>query len=237
MRPLRWTPDQWGSDFNRNRRGGFFGLYVVFNLLLLLGLVFREGIQNKYLLIKKNSNENSVPVSEEHSPVAKVALLSVIAMSIVPLNFPQSHELRYFMYWMMCLVSLNLYLISLPKNRQLWGRWLKPKYMGLIYTMFLMVVMVKTNWFFVKPSLITLDQYVGFGVKQDYLNQIQPNDRVCLVSRHLGEDVQLSPSVALKYAFVYSSYFHPELDYDYGVQAALTPDACGDRQIIGKVVP
>ncbi len=136
------------------------------------------------------------------------------------------------MYWMICLVSLNLYLISLPKNKQLIGRWLQPKYIGLLYTIFLTIILIKIGKFYAKPSFVTLDKYLAFGVKSEFVNQIQPNEKVCLISRHIGEDTQTAPVAALKYAFLYSSYFHPELDYDYSIQAALTPEACGDRTII-----
>ena len=218
--PLSWTPDQWSNDPVRSRRGGFFGAYVVFNLLLLVGFFVRELIQNRALPKDKRTRE------------AKVAIATAIAISIVPLNFPQSHELRYFMYWMITLVSLNLYLISQPKHKQLLGRWLQPKYLGLVYSVFLTIVLVKIGTFYAKPSMITLDKYVAFGVKPRFLNQIEPNDRVCLVSKHIGEDIQKAPIVALKYVFLYSSYFHPELDYDYSVRAAFNPEACGDRKII-----
>ena len=218
--PYSWTPDQWSNYPERRRRGGFFGAYVIFNLLLLLGLLIRESIQNKSLPKPERSRE------------AKFAVLTAIAMSLVPLNFPQSHELRYFMYWMITLVSLNLYLISRPEKQQLLGRWLQPKYLGLVYTVFLTIVLVKIGTFFARPSMITLNKYVTFGVKPEFLSQIQPNDRVCLLSRHIGEDIQTVPIAALKYVFLYSSYFHPELDYDYSVRAAFKPDACGDRKII-----
>ena len=216
--PENWTTDQWSGDPDRSRRGGFFGAYVVFNLLLLVGFAVREFIVNK-------SNQNS-------DRQARVALLTAIAMSLVPLNFPQSHELRYFMYWMICLVSLNLYLISLPKNRQLLGRWLQPKYMGLVFTIFLAIVLVRIGKLYAVPTFYTLDKYVTFGVKSEFLTQIQPNEKVCLISKHIGEDTQTAPTAALKYAFVYSSYFHPEIDFDYAIQAALDPKACGDRTII-----
>ena len=218
--PFTWTPDQWSNYPARSRRGGFFGAYVVFNLLLLLGFLVRELIQNK-----------SLP-KDERTREAKVAVLTAIAMSIVPLNFPQSHELRYFMYWMITLVSLNLYLISRSQSKQLLGKWLQPKYLGLIYSVFLMIVLVKIGTFFARPSMITLDKYVTFGVKPEFLGQIEPNDRVCLVSKHIGEDIQTAPVAALKYVFLYSSYFHPGLDYNYSVRAAFNPEACGDRKII-----
>jgi hypothetical protein len=217
--PLLWTPDQWSTDLERNRKGGFWGTYVIFNLLLLVGFALREAIVNKSLPNNKSSE-------------AKVALFSAIAMSLVPLNFPQSHELRYFMYWMICLVSLNLYLVSLPKNRQMIGKWLQPKYLGLVYTLFLIIVLVKVGKLYAQPSLITLDKYLALGVKSEFVEQIQPNEKVCLLSRHIGEDTQTAPTAALKYAFLYSSYFHPELNYDYSIQAALNPEACGDRIII-----
>lgn len=218
--PLTWTADQWSDDLLRNRRGGFFGAYVVFNCLLLLGFFVREFIQNK-----------SLPKSDR-SQSAKFAVLTAIAMSLPPLNFPQSHELRYFMYWMICLVSLNLDLVALPKNRQLLGKWLQPKYMGLVYAIFLTIVLVKTQGFYVKPSLITEDQYINSGVKQQFLSKIQPDDQVCLISKHIGKNVKREPIVALKYVFAYSSYFHPEKNYDYSIQAALKPESCGDRKII-----
>ncbi|MCC0175630.1 hypothetical protein I4641_01375 [Waterburya agarophytonicola K14] len=217
--PLFWTPDQWSGDIDRSRKGGFWGVYVVFNLLLLIGLALREAIVN-------NSSKNST------AREAKAALFTAIAMSIIPLNFPQSHELRYFMYWMICLVSLNLYLISLPKNKEFIGRWLQPKYVGLLYTIFLTIILIKVGKFYAKPSFITLDKHLAFGVKSEFVNQIKPNEQVCLLSKHIGEDTQTAPIAALKYAFLYSSYFHPELDYDYSIRAALNSEVCGDRTII-----
>lgn len=195
--PIAWTPDQWSDEVQRNRRGGFFGAYVLFNFLLLLGFFGRELIQNK-----------SLPKSDR-SQSAKLALLTAIAMSLPPLNFPQSHELRYFMYWMISLVSLNLSLIALPKNK-LFAKWLQPKYLGLVYAIFLTIVLVKTQGFYVKPAFRSEAEYVKFGVKQQFLSKIQPNEQVCLISKHIGEDIKSAPIIPLKYAFVYSSYFHPE---------------------------
>lgn len=220
--PFTWTPDQWSNYPERSRRGGFFGAYVVFNLLLLLGFWVRELIQNRSLPKGDRSRE------------AQYAVLTAIAMSLVPLNFPQSHELRYFMYWAICLVSLNLYLISQPKHRKLLARWLQPKYMGLVYSVFLTIVLVKIGTFFARPSFITLDQYINTGVKPEFLSQIEANDRVCIVSKHIGEDIQQAPVAALKYVFLYSSYFHPELDYDYSVKAAFDPNSCGDLKVIPR---
>ena len=223
--PFNWTADQWSKDVKRSRRGGFFGAYVIFNLLLLLLFLVRELIQNK-----------SLPKSDR-SNAAKYAGMTAIAMSLVPINFPQSHELRYFMYWMICLVSLNLYLVSLPKNSKMLGKWLQPRYMGLLYAVFLTIVIVKTNAFYVKPDFISEDSYIKFGVKQAYLEQIKPDEKVCIIAMHMGENVQQASVASLKYAFAYSSYFHPEIDYDYSIQTALNPESCGDLRIIPNDVP
>jgi hypothetical protein len=104
--------------------------------------------------------------------------------------------------------------------------------MGLVYAIFLTIVLVKTQGFYVKPSFLSETQYVNSGVKQQFLSKIQPGDRVCLISKHIGVNVKDEPIVALKYAFVYSSYFHPEINYDYSIQTALQPKLCGDRKII-----
>ena len=73
---------------------------------------------------------------------------------------------------------------------------------------------------------------MNFGIKAEFVDGIQPNEKVCLISKHIGENTQAEPVAALKYAFLYSSYFHPELDYDYSIQAAFDPSVCGDRTII-----
>jgi len=218
--PYFWSPDQWSNYPERSRRGGFFGAYVIFNLLLLGGLFLQELIQNRILPKQEKSRE------------AKFALLTAMVMSIVPLNFPQSHELRYFMYWMITLVSLNLYLVSRPRNREIIGRWLQPKYMALIYTIFLAIVLTKVGVFVAKPSFNTLDKYVALGVKSSLIEQIEPDEKVCLISKHMGEAVQAAPMAALKYAFLYSSYFHPEINHDYSIQAAFDAKACGDIRMI-----
>ncbi|MEL6501902.1 MAG: hypothetical protein AAFQ23_10945, partial [Cyanobacteria bacterium J06623_1] len=178
----------------------------------------------------------SLPPDERRN-AAKYAGLTAIAMSIVPLNFPQSHELRYFMYWMICLVSLNLYLIAQPKNKQILGKWLQPRYMGMICAVFLTIAIIRTNAYYVKPAFISQQKYIEFGVKQEYLEQIKPNEKVCLVAAHMGEDVQAATVAALKYAYVYSPYFHPEIDYDYSIQTAFDSNSCGDLRIIPEGLP
>lgn len=207
-----WSADMGDLNSELNRMGGFFGAYVIFNLLLLFGLAARETLSKS-----------------DRTSEARIALVTVILISLIPANFPQSHELRYFMFWMICLVSLNLYLIS--RQQKIYWRWLQPKYIGLIYVIFLTIVLTKIGGFYAIPRFNSLEEHIARGVKPEFLSQIGANQRVCLVTKHLAKP-QKASVVAIQYAFLYSSRFHPELDYSYSVKSAFYPENCGDRQII-----
>lgn len=227
--PNIWSADQWSPNSDRSRRGGFFGAYVVFNLFMLLLFLLREFRQNKSLPRHLRSRK------------AVLALLVVVAMSLIPMNFPASHELRYFLYWMITLVSLNLYLLSSSTiSSSAWSKWLQVQYIKWIYVIFVIIVLIKTNYRAVTPTFFTLDKYVNLGVNKEFLSQIKPNDRVCLISQHMGDNIQAANKASLKYAFLYSSYFHPELGYDYSIKVGgyypkhevFDLDMCGERKIV-----
>ena len=220
--PPWWTTDQWNRGDNKymNRGGGFFGAYVIFNVLLLIGLSIHELIQNRQL----PKTEGSID--------ARTALAIVIVMSIVPANFPQSHELRYFMFWMICLVSLNLYLLSRSQSNWQRSRWLQPKYMGLIYLVFLTIVLSKSGSFYGNPVFKSLEQRISSGVKPELLSQIKPDEKNCLIIKPALANRQKVPFESQQNAFLYSSYFHPELNYSYSIRAAVNPENCGNLKII-----
>jgi hypothetical protein len=138
----QWSPDQWnyGNKQYQDRIGDFFGAYVVFNLLLLLSLTIREQLQNR----------QSSP--ETKSRNATIALITVLLMSLIPANFPQSHELRYFMFWMIVLVSVNLYLIFSVQKPNYAVKWLQPKYLGWIYLVFFIIVCIKIESYYLIPK-------------------------------------------------------------------------------------
>ncbi|MBE9167813.1 hypothetical protein IQ238_09875 [Pleurocapsales cyanobacterium LEGE 06147] len=215
----RWSIDQWSPDPTKSRLGGFFGAYVVFHLLLL-----------GYLFWRNRSRETTVAI----------ALLAVI--SIVTAIAPQSHELRYYLYWMILLVSLNLYLVTrlersssrdaaIPRSASPEARLpqksprLNSRNLGLVCLVFLSIVIVKTNFVYVTPNFYTLDKHLKTFVNFNLLrNQIQPGDaRVCLVNR----------SKQYRKTFLYSSYFHPQLGYSYSIKSALDPSECRE---ITKVI-
>ena len=99
-----WNHDQFSENSDRNRMGGFFGAYVVFQVLLLI-----------YLIAKNRERDT------------KLAGKVVVVMSVIAANYPQSHELRYFMYWIIVLISLNLHLVTRYKDS-----FVKPDRVGLL---------------------------------------------------------------------------------------------------------
>jgi hypothetical protein len=221
----KWSTDQWngGNEKYLDRAGGFFGAYVVFNLLLLLSLTIREQLLNK----KSKDNKDAQGHQSRH---AATALGTILLVSLIPANFPQSHELRYFMFWMITLVSLNL---SLVCGLQHQGKsWLQAKYLGLVYLLFMAIVWVRIDSFYLKPSLRTVERYLNNNVKAELIEQMIPNQRTCLIARHAIVKPNAVPFASIANAFFYSSYFHPEIKYDYSVQAAIDPQDCGKLTMI-----
>ncbi|MEL6928958.1 MAG: hypothetical protein AAFO95_10005 [Cyanobacteria bacterium J06600_6] len=217
--PPWWTADQWngGNDEYLDRAGGFFGGYVAFNLLLLLGLTIKEQLQNRKF-------------PESKSRQATTALATILLVSLIPANFPQSHELRYFMFWMITLVSLNLIVISSVSGQV--SKWLQVKYAGLVYLLFMAIVWTKISNFYLKPDFRTLEKYLNNNIKSELVAQMQPEQRTCLIARHAIPNIGAVPFAAIQNAFFYSSYFHPEVGYDYSIKAAIAPEGCGNLPVI-----
>lgn len=215
-----WSADQWneGNENLLDRAGGFFGIYVIFNILLLASLTISEQFRNKKL-----SNANK-------SRNAIVALVNVFLMSLVPANFPQSHELRYFMFWMINLVSLNLAIVTSGQN--LSSKWFHPKYLGLVCLLFMAITFSKIDSYYLRPVFNPLQPYLNETVKTELLQQMNPNERTCMIARHAISNPDMVPFAQIHNAFYYSSYFHPEINHEYAIKAAVDPRDCGDLKII-----
>ena len=211
-----WSADQWngGNTELLDRGGGFFGAYVVFNLLLLLGLTIREQLHKRQ--------------SIERSRNATTALITILLVSLVPANFPQSHELRYFMFWMITLVSLNLSVISKLRDT---SKWLQLKYIGLVYLVFLAIAWIKMNNYYIRPVFNPLEPFTNRVVKTEVLDQMSPGDRNCLISRHALANAKTVPLAQMQNAFYYSSYFHPNRE-PYSIKVAVEPQQCGELKVV-----
>ena len=165
-RPWPWTLAMDFISWNEERfgMGGFFGGYVVFNVVLFAFLCW------------KNWQKET-----------KIALAFMGIMTGITMWLPQSYELRYYMYWMIVFVSLNAYLVTRwaeyhpsPKNI------IKPQYFGLVAFIFMIIFVHKTNKFFTYPAFQPLTQQLetaDWMVKKEIFSQIKDGDRVCIVEK------------------------------------------------------
>jgi hypothetical protein len=215
----QWTAAQYNESGNPrllDRAGGFFGAYVIFNLLLLIFLSLKKTILN---------------LNEQEQVNPAVALLIVLAASFFVANFPQSHELRYFMFWMITLVSLNLSIVASSSPNKAFS-WLKAKYLGLCCLIFLSIVCIRIDKSYLGPIFLSPQEYMKDAVNWELLHQTLPNQRVCMIARHAIPDLKKVPFASIANAIFYSSYFHPEINYDYSIKAAIYPKDCGNLPII-----
>ena len=191
-----WNHDQYSANSDRNRMGGFFGAYMVFQIFLLIYLIVNNPHRETY-----------------------TAGIVVLLMSLVAANFPQSHELRYFMYWAMVLISLNLYLVN--QNRR---QFINPGYLGLVSLIALIIVGIQTNFVYLKPRFNTWDKFAERKIEREILTQIDSNDQICLPNRY-------------PYTFGYTPWFHPELNYTYSIRSAFLHPCAKTDKILGVNPP
>ena len=214
----KWSADQSNRTENPDyldRAGGFFGAYVVFNLLLLFALAIKEKIDRK---------KRELGLKNE----ATIALFTILLVSLIPANFPQSHELRYLMFWMITLVSLNLYLgFSKLSN----VNWFAPKYLKLIYLLFFIIMCIKIESFYLKPDFRTLQVYLDRIIDTEILSQISPGENNCVISRH---GFYPKNALSVHQVFYYNSYFHPDIKSEYSIKVADDISKCGNINIIPK---
>ena len=80
--------------------GGYFFVYVIFSLLLFATLVRRNRARQ-----------------------GRVAGGFFVLLSVLTSVMPQSHELRYYMYWIIVLITLNFYLLVHARGDTEDGVW------------------------------------------------------------------------------------------------------------------
>ena len=227
----KWSVDQYSSSPGiLDRAGGFFGAYVAFNLLLLVVLAILEFKRKEKIFDRLDSQ-------------AIIALIIVTGSSMFVANFPQSHELRYFMFWMIILVSLNLSIVCSLKIR-LFNKSLLTCYL-FACIVFFFTMCIKIDYYYWRPvfepvsvpprGFTSAEQYVKDenAVKAELIEQIIANERICLLSRAAIPKPTAVPYASIANAIFYSSYFHrEEVKDDYAIQAVTNPEGCGDLPIV-----
>jgi hypothetical protein len=196
IRPMsdehRWTVDQWmPDDSTGNRMGGFFGAYVVVNLALLVWRVLRD-----------------------KSREARAAAFGFAIFTVVVSVMPQSHELRYYLSWMIVLVSLNLWLACQPSTRVP----VRGRAVGAFAAVTLVIVATVTHWAYVLPSGSRFETLVRAKVDAKALGGVADGERVCV--RHVPWNM------------LWASPFQPGPARNYVVVEAEEPaDCAGARPV------
>jgi hypothetical protein len=149
----RWTIDQWmPSDAPGYRMGGFFGAYVLVQLAVL-----------------------GVRALRDPSRVCRVTTAGFAAFTALVAVLPQSHELRYYMSWMIVLVATNLRLAAVPI-----AAWPRLRSLGAIAVCALAVVMGVTRGAYAYPSGSTFTELLRETVDERALAGVADGERVCV---------------------------------------------------------
>ncbi len=193
-RPYLWTVDQ-GSvpdDSPGDRMGGYGFPFVLFNLALLA-----------FFALRTRSRE------------ARIGALGFLLISLVTAFLPQGHLLRYYLYWMIALLTLNITLLARvrlrPRNPVTLGRF------AAACCVWLLAVVVLTQGVYLRPT----DQ----SVLLDYAAAIEPDIRTAV-----AESADLCVTGGGQASYLYAENFHAPLQYT--VKVAFEPDECGTALIL-----
>jgi hypothetical protein len=194
-RPLgskhRWSIDQWAPSSDPTcRMGGYFGAYVALNLVAFAWIVWRR---------RKGEGRR-----EALGAAGVFAGVTVVASFV-----PQSHELRYYMHWMLLLVSMNLVLW----RRE--GPALRAC-ASVAAVAALAVVVWATDAGYVYASGTRFREYLAAHTTHEVIDGARPGERLCIDQE--------------PFTFLYAAPFHARRDYT--VQEAVDDADCvGARKI------
>lgn len=194
----RWTQDSAAPEGSPlGIQGGLFGVYVIFNFLVFAWLASR------------------IPRNERFVAVVFVGVMTMLAAVM-----PASHLLRYYMFWFIALISLNLHLLT----RQYAPTWKLAA--GGICMVFVLIVIDATDQNFVRPQFRSMADLLAERVDPRILVQLREAEPVCLAL-----DAANQP-------FQYASIWHPGTNYSIKAGPFKPADsievlqACEDRRVI-----
>lgn len=187
----RWSVDQWTPpEHPAKRMGGFFGAYVIAGLVGL-GLA----------AWKKRTRET------------KVALALFCSATLVVSLLPQSHELRYYLFWMLLLVSLNLVV---------WFRD-RPVPVAAVAVVAFACVVWKTNGSWLYMSGDSFSELVAARVDAKVIDSARDGDRICV-----ADD---------PWTFLYAAPFHSQKGKRFTVLEAKRREDCSPFALGGSRAP
>jgi hypothetical protein len=177
--PKRWSADQWmQTDSKGFRMGGYFNFYVLFHLIVFIFLCYRV-----------------------RRPTTYIAVYILILISIIAALSPQSHELRYYMYWMITLMSLNLYFITKYNSNLALNKWINHRNFGLCCLAVLLFVNINTRLKHAIPKFYSFNMLIEEKVDKKKTDNIKKHPDITI-------DITDKP-----WDFLYASEFHRPLMY------------------------
>lgn len=184
--PHRWTVDQWAPyDSDALRMGGFFGAYVALSLLVFVHRVARGRSR-----------------LERVSGVVFALFTALIAC------MPQSHELRYYLSWMIVLVGLNLGLACRAAPLR-YAPGLRA--LGALAALSFGVVALSTRGAYLRAGGLGMSELVAARVDPRLLERVRDGEAIC---------VRREP-----FNLLWADLFHAPRHYR--VQEAEEPADCG----------
>jgi hypothetical protein len=179
-RPTPWTLDQ--SDVKQSMRSFRIGGYFVTNVLVTMALLV--------------SGAKRLPAAFKNRIYAAMTLLTVVVAFL-----PDSQQLRFYMFWMIVLVALNLYTSFSPicpdfRDRELLARM----GLGWVVVCFLSVLSLSGARYFMPGGGTAEQNVINAGIRNIVNTKVKDGDVVCVQDK--------GPLAAL-----YSSVFHPGRHY------------------------
>ena len=193
-RSLPWTLGQGGvlQSSPSFRMGGYFGTYVLGSLAILWW-------------------------STRTTPKRAWVVAFVLAMSVVCAWMPLSHELRYYMFWMITLVSTMLALGHSPmfaRAEQAVQRRVAHALVAVAATS----VILMTGGAYVRTEGPTMAELIG--ATESVVASVPDGGTLCILNRH-------------RMAFLYSALFHPSRHYRTQALWSDEPAECTRRVDLG----
>jgi hypothetical protein len=193
-RPVLWTGEQGylPDGVPADRMGGYFFVYVIFSLLLFATLVRRN-----------------------RARPGRVAAGFFVLLSALTSLLPQSHELRYYMYWIIVLITLNFYLLGRARGetRMAFGAPL----LGIISCAVLITTVALTKAVYIRPSTQPTTVAITQSIEPAIRAAVEKNPDICVLG-------------TTNLFMLYIDEFHPSLHYS--VKAAYYPQQCGSRLVL-----
>jgi hypothetical protein len=183
-RPLPWTYDQgfcvtelvldcvWGTSPSF-RMGGYFVAYVLFLLAFIGVQMCLPGVRERRLVL------------------ATIGFVTILAAVL-----PHSHELRYYLFWIIVLVALNLICVFSPRFAPADNRVARQVLaIGMLAALASVVLLTRAQY--LAPTGPTIQSLLRDMRVNSQIDQIVDGDTICV-------DSDWQPS-----SFLFAPVFHP----------------------------